>query len=319
MGTLVGHVAPGVGFLVIGLWHLFNHIRLYAVRPGSYRARPWFPAPLARYLEPALIIAGSLASIAMELFIGPEAHQPFDSDGSIPSNHLHNFEHASISLSLLLYAAFAIHLDRDRRRSSTTTHGAARSLARDALTLLLAAAALAQELLIFHLHSADHMGVEGQYHWLLQCVVAVSLATTLLGIAHPASFAVAFVRSVSLVLQGVWFVAMGVMLWTPSLIPKGCFLNYEEGHHVVRCRDADALGRAKSLVNLQFSWYVSATAVFAVAAFLFITKLYPQEPDYVPLVKAADEDDDDLEAQKLAESQSFARMRDGMKPIELER
>nr|CAD1826163.1 unnamed protein product [Ananas comosus var. bracteatus] len=260
--------------------------------PGSYRARPWFPAPLARYLEPALIIAGSLASIAMELFIGPEAHQPLDSDGSIPSNHLHNFEHASISLSLLLYAAFAIHLDRDRRRSSTTTtttQGAARSLARDALTLLLAAAALAQELLIFHLHSADHMGVEGQYHWLLQCVVAVSLATTLLGIAHPASFAVAFVRSVSLVLQGVWFVAMGVMLWTPSLIPKGCFLNYEEGHHVVRCRDADALGRAKSLVNLQFSWY------------------------------GADEDDDDMEAQKLAESQSFARMRDGMKPIELER
>jgi len=239
MGTLVGHVAPGVGFIVVGLWHLYNHIRLFLLRPGSYVAPVWFPVRGARHLELILVIAGAVASILMELIVGPARHQPFDDDGTVPSDHLHNFEHASISLALLLFAAVTIHMDR------------VWAPMRDAVSQLVAAAAFAQQLLIFHLHSADHMGVEGQFHWLLQTVIAVTLATTLLGIPYPRSFVVSLVRSASLVFQGVWFIVMGVMLWTPALIPKGCFLNYEEGHEVVRCRTDEALYRAKSLVNLQ--------------------------------------------------------------------
>ena len=56
---------------------------------------------------------------------------------------------------------------------------------RDAVSQLVAAAAFAQQLLIFHLHSADHAGVEGQYHLLLQGVAAVTLAATALGVAAP--------------------------------------------------------------------------------------------------------------------------------------
>ncbi|CAL9127104.1 unnamed protein product [Musa textilis] len=229
MGTLVGHVAPGFGFLVIGLWHLFNHIKLHSMHPHSYCSPPWFPTSRLRHLELYLIIFGSLASISMELVIGPEKHNPFDDDGTIPSNHLHNFEHASISLALLIYASFAIVFDRVKPRL------------RDEMTMLLAAAAFGQQLLMFHLHSADHMGMEGQYHWLLQTVIVVSLATTLLGVALPRSFLVSFVRSVSIAFQGLWFVVMGFMLWTPSLIPKGCFMNLEEGHMVARCHTDAAL------------------------------------------------------------------------------
>ncbi|CAO2188512.1 unnamed protein product [Urochloa humidicola] len=29
---------------------------------------------------------------------------------------------------------------------------------------------------------------------------------------------------------------MGVMLWTPALLPRGCFLSREDGHDVARCR-----------------------------------------------------------------------------------
>ncbi|CAD5171937.1 unnamed protein product [Musa acuminata subsp. malaccensis] len=312
MGTLVGHVAPGFGFLVIGLWHLFNHIKLYCTHPNSYISHPWFCAPKLKHLELYLIILGSIASISMELIIGPEAHQPFDADGTIPSNHLHNFEHASISLSLLIYAWFAIALDRTRPRPRL--HGE--------MTMLLAAAAFAQQLLMFHLHSADHMGVEGQYHQLLQAVIAVSLATTLLGVALPRSFPVSFVRSASIAFQGVWFVVMGIMLWTPSLIPKGCFMNREEGHRVVRCRSDEALHRAKSLVNLQFSWYMAATAVFSMLLYLFLSHSYTEEPQYLPLVvnDGAQEEEEDLESQKtLTESDSFVPMGKGFRPLELER
>ncbi|KAL0369920.1 UNVERIFIED_CONTAM: hypothetical protein Sangu_0310100 [Sesamum angustifolium] len=77
-----------------------------------------------------------------------------------------------------------------------------------------------------------------------------------LGIGYPKSFLNSFVRSISIVFQGVWLVVMGFMLWTPTLIPKGCFMNLEEGHKVVRCHGEEALERAKSLVNIQFNWYV---------------------------------------------------------------
>lgn len=318
MGTLVGHVAPGAGFLLIGLWQLFSHTRLFLLRPSSYSAPVWFPVPGVRHLELILIIIGTVLSILMELVIGPAKHQPFDDDGTIPSDHLHNFEHASISLALLVFAAVTIHLDR------------ARAPMRDAVSQLVAAAAFAQQLLIFHLHSADHMGVEGQFHWLLQTAIAVTLATTLLGIPYPRSFPVSLVRSASLVFQGVWFVVMGVMLWTPALIPKGCFLNFEEGHDVVRCRTDDALDRAKSLVNLQFSWYLTGTVVFVVLFYLQMAKLYPEEPQYLPLVKGGgsgsdgrfsigDDDHDDEDDVEAAKRGGFGHVVSGTRPVEIER
>ncbi|XP_006659480.2 transmembrane protein 45B-like [Oryza brachyantha] len=284
MGTLVGHVAPGAGFLLIGLWQLYNHIRLFLLRPSSYVAPVWFPVRRARYLELALVIAGSVASILMELVVGPARHQPFDVDGTVPADHLHNFEHASVSLVLLVYAAAAIHLDR------------ARAPRAGEVSLLVAAVAFAQQLVLFHLHSADHTGVEGQYHLLLQGVVAVTLAATVIGVAAPRSFAVSLVRSASLVFQGVWFLVMGVMLWTPALLPKGCFLSHEDGHDVARCRTDDggaALARAKALVNLEFSWYLSGTVVLIVALYLRLCRLYREEPRYVPLVRRDGRDDDD--------------------------
>jgi hypothetical protein len=116
---------------------------------------------------------------------------------------------------------------------------------RDAVSQLVAATALMQELLLFHLHSSDHVGVEGQFHWLLQPVIAVTLAATLLWFPCPRSFAVSLVRSASIVFQGVWFIVMGVMIWTPDLVSKGRFLNLEAGRAVVRCRTDEALAPRK--------------------------------------------------------------------------
>ncbi|KAG0451931.1 hypothetical protein HPP92_025942 [Vanilla planifolia] len=282
MGTLVGHVAPGFGFLLIGLWHLYNHIKLYSLHPKGYRSLPWFPAPKLRHLELILIAGGSCASIAMELFIGPQRHQPLDPDFTIPSNHLHNFEHASISLTFLLYATFAAAFDRANPARP----------AAEPLTILAASAAFAQQLFLFHLHSADHMGVEGQYHWLLQFVIALSLATTLMGISHPRSFVVGFLRSSSIAFQGIWFIIMGYALWTPSLIPKGCFINPEDGHMVVRCRSQEALHRAKS-------------------------SRYAEEAEYDSIVKLVDDDVEDLDVE--ADTRSFVSLGKAMRNIDLER
>lgn len=306
MGTLIGHVAPGFGFLLIGLWHLFNNIKLFSLRPKSYRTRPWFPFPYPRRLELLLLAAGSSASIAMELFIGPARHQPLDPDLSIPSNHLHNFEHASISFTFLLFSILAAALES--------------SPAAEPLTSLAAAAAFAQQLLLFHLHSSDHMGVEGQYHFLLQLVVAVSLLTTLLAIPFPRSFAFGFVRSASLAMQGIWFIVMGYALWTPALIPKGCFMNDEDGHFVVRCRSAAALHRAKSLANIEFSWLLAAVVGSCLLLYLALCRRYVKEAEYAAVSKAGGYDGDSEDLDLESEQRSFVSMERGMRnSIDLER
>ncbi|KAG0543908.1 hypothetical protein BDA96_02G229400 [Sorghum bicolor] len=298
MGTLGGHVAPGAFFFLIGLWHLFGHSRLFLLQRGSYVAPVWFPVPGVRHIELIMIIIGSVISVSMELVIVQPKHQPFDDDGTIPSVHLHNFEHASISLAWLVFAAATIHMDR------------VRAPMRDAVSQLAAAAAFAQQLLIFHFHSADHAGVQGRYHRLLEMVVAVTLAASLLLIPYQRSIALSLVRSASLVFQGVWFTVMGVMMWTPALVPKGCFMNDEDGLQVVRCRTDEALDRAKSLVNLQFNWYLTGTVAFVVVFYLQMAKQYQEQLQYAPLVKGGrgsdgrctigevNDNEDDLEASK---------------------
>ncbi|XWS71039.1 hypothetical protein CRYUN_Cryun03dG0102500 [Craigia yunnanensis] len=313
MGSLVGHVAPGFAFFALGLWHLFNHIRLHSLHPNSYTSSPWFPTSKLRYLELFLIMLGSSISISMELLIGPKRHQPFDLDGTIPSNHLHNFEHSAISMTFFTYAAFAILFDKICPK------------AKYSLTQFLGAVAFAQQLLLFHLHSADHMGIEGQYHLLLQSAIVLSLFTTLMGIGLPKSFMVSFIRSLSILYQGVWFIVMGYMLWTPELIPKGCFIHSEEGHQVARCSSDEALHRAKSLVNIQFSWTLIAVTIFAMSFYLVLVKLYGENVEYSILTMEEDlgleEDSDDVESQKESKHgvpKSFIHMgkRDAVMDIE---
>ncbi|XP_021278502.1 transmembrane protein 45B-like [Herrania umbratica] len=315
MGSLVGHVAPGLAFFVLGLWHLFNHIKLHALHPNSYTSSPWFPSSKLRYLELFFIMLGSSISISMELFIGPERHQPFDPDGTIPSNHLHNFEHAGISMTFLTYAVFALLLDKINPK------------AKSALTEFLGAVAFAQQLLLFHLHSADHMGVEGQYHLLLQSAIVVSLATTLMAIGLPKSFMVSFVRSLSILYQGVWLIVMGYMLWTPALVSKGCFIHLEEGHQVVRCSSDEALHRAKALVNILFSWTLIVVTAFSMAFYLVLVKLYGEKVEYSTLAKEEalelEEDSDDVESQKEiskhGKPKSFIHMGNGYAVMDIER
>ncbi|KAG8387343.1 hypothetical protein BUALT_Bualt02G0011600 [Buddleja alternifolia] len=269
-------------------------------------------------MELYLIMLACSMSISMKLFIGPDRHQPLDLDGTIPSNHLHNFEHSNISLTIFVYAFFSLVLDK---LSPPAKYG---------LTYFLGAIVFGQQLLLFHLHSADHMGVEGQYHWLLQIAIFISLVTTLLGINYPKSFLNSFVRSISILFQGVWLMVMGFMLWTPALIPKGCFMNLEEGHKVVRCHGEEALEFAKSLVNIQFSWYVVGVIIFAMTLYLVMIKLYSEKVEYQSLTKFAlqdeenDTEDDDVEAQKktnntVGEPMSFLQIGKSFAPMDMEK
>ncbi|PON65464.1 Transmembrane protein 45A [Trema orientale] len=289
MGTFVGHVGIGLVFFLIGLWHLLNHIKLHAFHPNSYTAPLWFPSFKFRYAEPFLIMAASVASISMDLFIGPKRHQPLDRDGTIPFNHINNFEQASISFAMFVYAAFLVILDRTQPKVS-------RSLGH-----FLASIAFAQELLLSP-NSTDHITPIGQYHFFQRLVILVTLTTFLMGIGFPNSFMVSFVRSLSIFFQGVWFIVTGVMLYTPEFMPKGCLLYNENGRKVIRCSGEEALHRANSLIKLEFSWLLIGTAIFGVSFYLVFVKIYGQKFEYFYLGSKeeheGEEESDYIESQK---------------------
>lgn len=109
---------------------------------------------------------------------------------------------------------------------------------------------------------------------------------------------------------------IGVMLWTPEFISKGCFLNFEEGHKVVRCHKKEALERAKALVNIQFSWYLVGITVFTLSLYLVLVKAFRENVEYLSLISKFEEEDffEDVEAQKkrlvnhIGEQKSFVEM-----------
>ncbi|GLJ23757.1 hypothetical protein SUGI_0450580 [Cryptomeria japonica] len=314
MGTFVGHVLPGLGFMLIGLWHLLNTITNYAQSPWEFHTRPWFPAKfrgrVVKHLELLAILAGSCLSISAELFIGPKRHQPLADDWTIPPDHLNNFEHSSISLFFLIYAAVAIYVDRHEIH---VPHG---------MLHVVAALAFSQELLLFHLHSADHMGAEGQYHWLLQLIVLLSLVSTILEVPFPKSFLMAMVRSMSILFQGLWFVHMGLVLWIPMFVPKGCKMNAEHGHVVVRCENQGADMRAKALANLQFNWYLASLLIFTLVLYVKMMQRYGGQKlvSYISVDEMgnAAKNSSDKQRWSMDGSQSSMDM-ENMQPLNLER
>lgn len=238
MGTFIGHILPGAGFVLLGLWHLYNIIGEYVRSPWSYKARTWFPPEGLgrhfRHTELYFIIAGACGSIAGELLP--------DRFWSV-TTHLNNFEHSTISLTLLFYAAFALAVDvLEIHVPQGWLHSAA-------------AIALSEELLLFHFHSADHMGLEGHYHALLQFPIVVGILALLVEIFILHLPVLGVLRSMSFVLQESWFILTGFILWTPSLVPSGCYIT---ANHV-DCPTRPTLMAAKSLANLEFAWLLSGT------------------------------------------------------------
>ncbi|PON56980.1 hypothetical protein PanWU01x14_177100 [Parasponia andersonii] len=131
----------------------------------------------------------------------------------------------------------------------------------------LVACVFGQELFLLHFHSADHVGIEGHYHWLLQLIVFISLMAALAATCFPTSFPAALVLSNSVVFQGCWFMNMGLMLWLPQFISAGCAVRLAEGTDddmlgAVICGSREAELRARALANLQFSWILAGILIF---------------------------------------------------------
>lgn len=98
-------------------------------------------------------------------------------------------------------------------------------------------------------------------------------------------------------------------------------MNSEDGHQVVRCKDHGSLERARSLVNIQFSWFLVGMVVFVMVFYLVLSKKFEGKEVYVALDNKLEEEDLEAQKKKLDESdsESFVHMGKSFKSMELER
>ncbi|KAM1420815.1 hypothetical protein ACFX2I_003143 [Malus domestica] len=230
-------------------------------------ARFWYPfnSPVSKlkHLELIFILSFSVWAILMQVIDFPLLQFSFK---------LHNLEHATMFLHLVIFAAFT--LCAELIHSLDILSG---------VVGILVASVFCQELFLLHFHSADHVGLEGHYHWLLQLIVFASVMAALAATCFRTSLPAALVLSISVVFQGCWFMNMGFMLWVPRFVPKGCVVHFVEGTGdsmlgAVTCETSEADFRARALANLQFSWILSGILIFTGCTCLkFAGKCIPRE------------------------------------------
>lgn len=257
MGTFAGHIIPGSSLALLGLWHTINTIKAYHLKgPTLFRSSYWYPFEFhliprlkLKYLELLFVLAFSILAILMQILDFPFLEFSFK---------LNNFEHATMFLHLAIFSGFTLFADLCSCSDDLT-----------GVSGILATSVFSQELFLLHYHSADHVGLEGHYHWLLQIIVLVSVVACLATVVCPGSFPAAVVLAVTVVFQGCWFVNMGFMLWDPRFVAEGCVMVkmtstpppsvHSDG--AVVCEVGEADFRARGLANLQFSWILGGILI----------------------------------------------------------
>ncbi|XP_073026166.1 uncharacterized protein [Primulina eburnea] len=252
MGTFLGHLVPGLALVSLGLWHTINAILVYYLKGSTkFRIQFWYPlkSPWHKLerIELIIVMSFSILAILIQIFDLQSLHFSFKLD---------NIEHSTMFLHLLIFEGFT--LLSEMNNLSEMMLG---------VSGILVASVFGTELFLLHFHSADHIGLEGHYHWLMQLIVCISFFASLSAITFPTSFPTALILSVSVVFQGFWFINMGLILWVPKFIPQGCSMESLDPingiiHGAVVCETNLADLRARALANLQFCWIFAAILIF---------------------------------------------------------
>ncbi|KAL5204996.1 hypothetical protein ABZP36_009867 [Zizania latifolia] len=256
MGSFKGHVLPGTLFLAVGAWHVWAAAARFAADPAGFRLRVWNPveAPVlrgkARHLELYVVAGGAFLDMCVEVLYS--THLRIFADGGINPAHLNDLEHGGMLLMFFLFGALA--LLSQKTRYLPLPEGA---------LCLVAATAFTAELMLFYFHSTTHQGLEGYYHYLLVVVVALCVASTVLGALLPASFPVDIGSGALIALQGLWFYQTAFTLYGPML-PAGCHRDID-GH--IECHSHASQERAEQLANFQLFGLVFLVCAYALTCY----------------------------------------------------
>lgn len=235
MGTLQGHLLPGSLFIAAALWWTVQitkrawicHRKSLVFYSSSTYSGLWGRC-LIWPVEGLLKLAVTSVGIILELL----ASTDFGRAGKVI--YYGDLQHVTMYLFFFLNGAIDV---MTYRRCACVPKGA------DDISLSLA---FAVELLLFNYHLHGRSDVDVRLHVLMLYAVAGCVITTLLAFRWRHSLLAAYARAYSLLLQGTWFVHVGVMLYPPW--PS------------LSSEDADK-EELLMLSTMMFAWHAAADAV----------------------------------------------------------
>ncbi|KAF2323404.1 hypothetical protein GH714_035319 [Hevea brasiliensis] len=109
----------------------------------------------------------------------------------------------------------------------------------------------------------DTSGIENRYFDLLLVPITICVVSTILELksSSKSNNYARMVRGVGLILQGMWFVQMGISFYS-NMIVHGCSLHEKSrGDYTIKCKGHSEYHRARGIATLQFNCHLALLVV----------------------------------------------------------
>ncbi|UJR08740.1 hypothetical protein I4U23_012997 [Adineta vaga] len=254
MGTWIGHIAPGVFFVIFALWwHINNCIRYFRslVNENDEKTRQpmkfygsttypcfCFPRKYVRRLPLESILKILITSIhfSIEIITGYDSH---------PRPHLgdENAHHTAMLFGFFLGSCIEI-----------LVHYKVPFPKRINQIMGFLAFAIEGLMMIFHLHARSM--IDAHIHQLLALTIGCSMIGAIGECFDPNNFWFIFARSFFALTQGTWFIQAAYVIWPKTSNP---FFLWDPNSH-----------RSVSLLTMSYAYHLAGNASILIILYLII-------------------------------------------------
>ncbi|XP_002516040.2 uncharacterized protein LOC8274492 [Ricinus communis] len=143
--------------------------------------------------------------------------------------------------------------------------------------------AFVEEFLLYYLQRKDTSGIENRYFDLLLVPISICVLSTILELksSSKSNNYARLARGVGLILQGTWFVQMGISFYT-NMIVHGCSLHERSrGDYTIKCKGHPEYHRARGIATLQFNCHLALLVVMVTSAYSIMAKKNGGRDDFM--------------------------------------
>ncbi|KAL5742358.1 hypothetical protein ACOSP7_029090 [Xanthoceras sorbifolium] len=292
MGFLTLTTAAG-GFILIGAWESISasedptqvsdpssHLSQFngtttttTTKLGSVYAKQESETPcLSSWSNFAMVAVISFLFIANSLISLFNALDSNDRLGSVLQLQI-----LAVASLFLLYSALGLLMSFNRSFSLP-------SLVLDLIVLF----GFVEEFWIFYSQRKDTSGIENRYFDLLLVPILICVVATIFELKSTKSGVnyARLARGIGLILQGMWFLQMGLSFYT-GLITHGCSLHEKSrGNYTIKCKGHPEYHRARAIATLQFNCHLALLVISGMVWYSIMAKKSGYRGDfthYTPL------------------------------------
>ncbi|KDP37233.1 hypothetical protein JCGZ_06289 [Jatropha curcas] len=143
--------------------------------------------------------------------------------------------------------------------------------------------AFVEEFLLYYLQKKDTSGIENRYFDLLLVPISICVVSTVLELksSSKSNNYARTARGIGLILQGMWFLQMGISFYT-NMIVHGCSLHEKSrGNYTIKCKGHSEYHRARGIATLQFNCHLALLVVLVSSVYSIMAKKNRDGSDFM--------------------------------------